>query len=292
MGVLDEPFRGSEAVRLGRVSADALRGPRFRRLFPDVYYRADGALDLANRSKAAFLLIAGHGALAGYSAAELLGARCAPRDADAEIVVPGRDFRERCGLRVHRDRLADDEVVEIGHALLTSPLRTAYDLARWLPLTEAVAAVDALARCREFDPKQVLDIYDRYAKARWRRRVPRVVALSDPGAESAMETRCRLALVLNRLPAPISQYRVFDADDLLVARLDLAYPHAMLGIEYDGAHHRGPAEFANDQRRDNRLKELGWTVLRVNADELMGHPARLVRQVRALLSAASRSRRR
>jgi len=99
-----------------------------------------------------------------------------------------------------------------------------------------------------------------------------------------MESRCRLVLVLNGLPAPVTQYRVYDPDDLLVARLDLAYPTAKLGIEYDGAHHRSHTEFAGDLRRDNRLDELGWIVLRFSADELLSHPGRLVRQVRATLA--------
>jgi hypothetical protein len=37
---------------------------------------------------------AGRCALSGYSAAELLGARCAPTEANAELTVPGGDFRE------------------------------------------------------------------------------------------------------------------------------------------------------------------------------------------------------
>jgi very-short-patch-repair endonuclease len=38
-----------------------LRGPRFRRLFPDVYARADVPVDLALRAQAASLLVPGRG---------------------------------------------------------------------------------------------------------------------------------------------------------------------------------------------------------------------------------------
>jgi hypothetical protein len=104
---------------------------------------------LAVRSRGAYLLVAGRGALAGHSAAELLGARIAPRDAEAEVVTPD-DLRACRGLRVHREQLAEDEVETAAGLVLTSAIRTAYDLARWLPLVEGVVAADALARRRRF----------------------------------------------------------------------------------------------------------------------------------------------
>jgi hypothetical protein len=130
-------------VGAGLVTKSQLRGPGFRRLFPDIYLPAHLAPTLAMRSRGAHLLVAGRGGLAGYSAAELLGARIAPRDADAEVVV-SHEVRECRGLRVHRDRLADDEVETVAGLVVTSTLRTAYDLARWSTLVEGVVAADAL----------------------------------------------------------------------------------------------------------------------------------------------------
>jgi hypothetical protein len=80
--VINRPLRGSEALALGLLTEDRLYGPRFRRLFPDVYLPAEHALDLATRSRVAYLLVRERGGvLAGYSAAHLLGADCAPRHA-------------------------------------------------------------------------------------------------------------------------------------------------------------------------------------------------------------------
>jgi hypothetical protein len=68
-------FRGSLAVAAGLTTWGRLRGPRFRRLFPDVYSPADDQPpDLRLRSLGAFRLIEGRGVLAGYSAAVLLDA--------------------------------------------------------------------------------------------------------------------------------------------------------------------------------------------------------------------------
>lgn len=120
MGELDAPLRGSLAVAAGLVTKSRLRGPGFRRLFPDVYLPAHLAPTLAMRSRGAHLLVAGRGVPAGYSAAELLGARIAPRDSDAEVVA-GRDVRECRGLRVHRERLAEDEVETVAGLVVPPP---------------------------------------------------------------------------------------------------------------------------------------------------------------------------
>jgi hypothetical protein len=50
---------------------------------------------------------------------------------------------------VHRDTLLFDEITGVGEVRCTSPLRTAFDLARGLSRDDAVVAVDRLAnRCR------------------------------------------------------------------------------------------------------------------------------------------------
>lgn len=64
--------------------------------------------------------------------------------------------------------------------------------ARRSALVEAVVAVDALARVTGLEPRELPVLRDHNLGARGSRQVPRVVALSDPRAESPMETRLRL----------------------------------------------------------------------------------------------------
>ncbi|MGH3834044.1 MAG: endonuclease domain-containing protein [Pseudonocardiaceae bacterium] len=267
----------------GLLTKGQLRGNRFHRLFPDIYLARDIAPTLATRSRGAHLLIAGYGALAGYSAAELLGARIAPRDADAEIVVPGGEFRECRGLRVHREQLADDEVETVSGLVVTSAIRTAYDLARWSTQVEGVVAADAMGQIGRFGSAALLGMAARYPGARWRSRVPLVAELMDPRAESAMETRCRVSLMLRGLPRLELQYQVRDEVGAHVARLDMAYPAAMVGVEFDGEHHQDAPTFRADLVRHNRLAALGWTVLRASATDVLRNPDAFAAQVRALL---------
>ncbi|HEX4103412.1 MAG TPA: DUF559 domain-containing protein [Pseudonocardiaceae bacterium] len=280
------PFRGSWAVQRGLLTERVLRGPRYRRLFPDIYVLAGAPTDLAARSQAALLLAPGQCVLSGYSAAELLGAGCAPAEANAELTVPGGDFREQPGLTIHRDLLADDEILDpLG---VTTALRTAWDLARWLPTVEAVVAMDALARVGRFTPQAVPRIQSRYPRARWRRRVPAVIDLSDPRAESPMETRSRMVLVLRGLPRPELQYTVYDELGEFVARLDMAYLWLKLAIEYDGRGHLTAWQQQSDARRLNRLDAAGWSVLRFTAPDIFRTPDVTAAQVREAIARRTR----
>jgi hypothetical protein len=184
--VLAGPFRGRDAVARGLVTPAQLRGPRFQRLFHGVYVRRpdDGRpLDLLTRSRAAFLLLGEHGALAGYSAAELLRAPCAPRGAPAEVVAPGTGIRPRSGLLVHRDRLDRGETWRCRGCRVTSPLRTAWDLGRRLDRVEAVVAIDALARRGRFAPEELLCLRAGRPGARGATQLDERVARADPRAE-------------------------------------------------------------------------------------------------------------
>jgi len=276
--MLNGPFRGSDALRAGLVTRGALAGPRYVRVFPDVYVPA-GPLTFGDRSRAAFLLVERRGGvLAGYSAAHALGASCEPRDAPAEVLVP-RHVKPQPGLVVHQG--ITQEIEDVAGVTVTDRFRTAWDLGRRLTLLDAVVAVDALARPERpgdpprFDPFALLDRRLVEPGARNCLRLDRVVALADPRAESPMETRARLALVLSGL-RPEVQYELHDAFGRFVARVDLAFPRARLAIEYDSEEH----DDALDRARDIRTGALGWHTMRFQAADVYRRRDRMVAAVR------------
>jgi uncharacterized protein DUF559 len=257
------PFRGSEAVARGVVTGFGLRRGRYRRVFPDVYVPSDYPDDLKARSRAAYELVRGRGGvLAGYSAALLLGADCAPERAPAEVLVP-RDARAHTGLRVQRGPVTAADVTSAHGCRVTTAARTAWDLARRVRLVEAVVAVDALARTGGFVPEDLLARRTRSPGARGCRRLDEVVRLADPRAESPPETRLRLLLTWAGLP-PAVQHEVLDEHGFLVARVDLAYPDAKLAIEYDGAGHVRQ----RDHARDTELADHGWDTVHLTKHDL------------------------
>jgi very-short-patch-repair endonuclease len=277
------PFRGSEAVAARLLTPAVLRGPRYRRLFPDIYVAAWRELDHALLSLAAYLLVAGRGVLAGYSAAELLNASCGPPGAPATVLmIPGQQRRRCPGLVVRRGQLDPAETTWWRGCRLTTPVRTAFDLARWAPtLVEKVVAVDALAYRHRITVDVVREFARRHSGVHGSADLPRVLALANPLAESPMETRIRLALVLAGLPVPAVQHRVrgFGRSH----RLDLAYPDVLLAIEYDGANHLDLGRARRDLAREAVLTRLGWTVLRFDAHTVLHDPDRVVAVVRAEL---------
>jgi very-short-patch-repair endonuclease len=281
---LNQPFRGTDAVAAGLVTPKVLRGPRFRRLFTGIYIRAGVEVTLEVRSRAAYLLLDGSGVLGGFSAAELMGASCGPLDAPAEVVVAFGGVRTRPGLLVRHDELAPDEVTHVAGWAVTSPLRTAYDLARRLPLVEAVVALDAIAFARQIVPADVLLLARRHLGSRGSAQLPEVVALSNALAESPMETRIRLALHFAGLPAPVLQHPVGPY------RLDLAYPDLMVAVEYDGRHHLDADQALYDLDRATYLGSRGWIVLRFRAAVVLGRPRWLAASVRDALHRAAQER--
>jgi hypothetical protein len=278
-----EPFRGSPAVAAGLLTKEQLRGPAWRRLFRDVYICADAPVDHLTLCKAAALLLPAGGALSHRSAALLHNANILtigqPVEATAAV-----GLRSQPRLRVARSRLDPMDLWRRGGLPVTSPLRTAFDLARTPDLTAAVVGLDALLFRRAVKTDALRAYLDAHARWTGVRAASAALALARQDVESPMETRLRLAIVLAGLPEPVVQYDVLTPGGRFVARLDLAYPQKRVGLEYDGDHHRDRDTFRFDAVRLNRLRLLDWSVLRFTADDVVHNPDRMLAQIRAALN--------
>ena len=105
----------------------------------------------------------------------------------------------------------------------------------------------------------------------------------DAGAESRLESALLTLLRRHDLPLPAAQHEVVEAG-AVVARLDFAYPAIHLGIEADGYRwHGGRERWASDIRRENRLKLLGWTLLRFSWEDVHERPEMIAGQIRMAL---------
>jgi very-short-patch-repair endonuclease len=276
------PFRGSDAVADGLLTRAVLRGPRFRRLLPDVYVRADVEVDLVVRSLAAAVLVGERGVLGGYSAAELLGASCGPLNAPAEVIVSGR-HRSRRGLFVRTEDVPLAERWRVEGTIVTSPVRTALDIACRGSLIEAVVGVDTLAHRFGFPPQDVVRCAYGHPGRRGGTRLPQVVRLANPLADSPMETRIRLAIVLAGLPVPDLQYPVGPY------LLDLAYPDVMIAVEYDGREHLTQRRAMRDLDRQAYLTAAGWRrILRFPKEVVLYEPELIPLTVRRELMIVSK----
>jgi hypothetical protein len=163
--------------------------------------------------------------------------------------------------------------------VLTTPLRTAFDLGRQRSRIEAVIALDAMCRRRLVTIAMLHDYIARHGALRGVSRIRERLPEVEPLCESPMETRLRLLLQDGGAPAPQAQFEVRTQQGHLIARVDLAYPQWMIALEYDGDHHRERVQFRRDVGRLNALHAAGWIVLRFTADDVLHNPARVLRHV-------------
>ena len=274
-------FRGSHAVAAGLVTPDGLRGPRFRRLLPDVYCRAVVGRPTCCCDRWPRTGSSRAGACSsGYSAAALLDAGCAPqRDTPAEVTLLGGNLRAHPGLVVRRDRLRDNEVTTVRGIAVHHPAAHRVRPRPRPDQDEAVVAVDRLANRHRFHPDRLLELCVRYRGRRGVARVPGVVALASPYAGSPMETRLRLLIVAGRAAPAEVQWVVQDSATRTAFWLDLAWPELKIGIEYEGEPHTEPGRVLRDIARTTRLVDLGWRVYRYTKQDMYGDRARIVAEL-------------
>jgi len=244
------PFRRTELRRAGlsdRQLARAVASGDLIRLRPGAYCRPD--LD------------------AGIQAAVSMGARLACvselRRRGAWVLASPLHVH----FSPHRGRVASGDAVrhldrltcppDPGSVSLVDALLQAF---RCLPDSQAVAALDSVRNKHLIAPAEL------EACGSASHRVARIVARSDPRAESGLETFARLiALRAGLRVRPQVTFRG-------IGRVDLVIQDAVV-VEADGdAFHTDAAARRRDRRRDAALAAIGYPVLRFGFDQLVGQP--------------------
>lgn len=238
-------------------------------------------LTLRQRATAAWLWSRREGVLSGVAASSLWGARWVDDDTLIELNWP--NHRAPAGVRTRNDTLLDDEVTTLGALPVTTPERTAFDLARRGGIWTAVARLDALARATPVKAEDVARLAECHPHVRGLRRVDHVLGLIDAGAESPQETRLRLMLIDEHYPYPTTQIPVPGEDGYPRYYLDMGWECLKVAVEYDGDHHRSDQKvYRKDIGRLEYIASLGWIVVRVvKGDERRDIIRRVERAVRA-----------
>ncbi len=283
-------FRSRDAGAVGVTERD-LRHHRYAAVLRGVRAPADGEVDTWLRARAA-LLLAGPRAVVSHHTAALLWGAAVPSTPTTHVMVATANERHRLeGTTFHVCT-----TLQHGHHVrgvpVTSPEQTFIDLARVLPLVDAVVVGDCLVRLGHVTVEGLREACRRTrlkGAAAARRAAEHVRA----GAESPMETRVRMLLVLAGLPEPLLQLELRDADGVTTYRLDLAYPEVRLALEYDGRQHaENDAQWSHDVVRREFLDAQGWRLIVIRAADIYTHPAAtLARIVEALESRGVRVKR-
>ncbi len=258
-------FIASEALAAGELSRYELAAAH-RRLLPDVHAPKHASLSLDDRIAAVWLWSRRRGVITGLAASALHGAQWVSPNAAIELNHPHN--KSPLGVIARRDTLHADEIVHLHGMAVTSVARTAFDLARRGPRGTALEYLDSLSRATHFSGADVLAVAESHRRVRGRRRVPELLDLIDPGAQSPRETWLRLLLVDAGFPQPQTQIPVLSRDGYPRYFLDMGWREFMVAAEYDGEQHRtDSAQYRSDVTRAEYIDSLGWRRIRV----LAGH---------------------
>lgn len=256
-------------------------------MFRDIWVHRSVADTMAMRTEAAKLVLGQDGFICGLTAAWIYGVDV--QDRRGLLVWVGRQTgdwrRARPGCLVREITIEATDLDRVDGCWVTNPVRTAFDCARWLSLSEAVVVADTLAHAGLVSHEDFAAYTRAHRKLRGVTQADRVTGLMEPLSESAMESRLRVLLVSAGFEAPVAQYVVRNGHGDFVARADLAYPDRRLIVEYDGALHW--EQRREDDRRRDAMRVLGWTVLVASGSDYYEHPQEFLAQVRRALAAAA-----
>ena len=185
---------------------------------------------------------------------------------------------------------------------LTTPARTAVDVASTSATPEALITLDSAARLVLREHVGERRLRDAYAKdrpladsraplleavraartLRTRRHLDEVVHLADPRRESANESLSYGHFLLAELPLPELQVRIQTPEG--DAYPDFLWANARVIGEADGAvKYVSPQDLVSEKRRQEALEQMGFRVVRWMYTDLLQRPSSVMARIRAAL---------
>lgn len=290
------PFTTFDA-QLAGMTPGRLRHARVLRLSRGIRGLDDGTADL-------WLLARPYSQITGYSAASHATAFAIwdfpgflPGAQDPGIHItrqsPHTTVRRR-GVVGHKTQFFDDEVVCLAGLWITTRTRTWLDCARKMSIDELTVAADHLLRIPrpEFEGREepyataedLAVLLDRHKGTPGIRKARLALQQARIGADSAPETRLRLAVVRAGLPEP-ELNRPAGLADGVVRAPDLAFQKYRVAAEYEGAVHSDPEQVDRDINREEDYSQAGWIQVRISKRHMMNGARAAVAKIRnALIS--------
>ena len=180
--------------------------------------------------------------------------------------------------------LPESRVHVVGGLRTTTVARTVVDLARHLTLLEGVVVADAALFLDKVSAAQLAGVLAECERWPGIAKASEVLTLADGRAESPYESVARVLLHRAGIPCE-PQVWLYDSAGL-IGRVDLYLPESFTVVEVDGDvkydEFAEPWTLTKEKRRQERLEQAAFGVVRVSPDELEKAPdgfARRVRQV-------------
>lgn len=250
--------------------------PIWSSLSPDDRYRV--------RIDAAAVALRKDALFSHYSAARLWGLPIVgPWPPEVHTMTSGdRGGRSAPGIIRHTTQGSVARRMRHGLAV-TDPARTVVDLARIARLEDAVAVADAALRLKLTDETALRSLARDLPGRRGGRQVRFAIEFADPLAANGGESKMRVVIAQLGFALPVLQQAFSDADGP-VGVVDAVWPDERIILELDGRQKYVREEFTQgrdvadivlaEKHREDRLRALGYTVVRATWEDLV-HPSRL-----------------
>lgn len=298
-----DPFTVSEADASG-ISRSRLRHSRIMRLSRSI--RWVDSQDLADlqdmpphRRYRAYTQVTPYSVASHRSAAEVWEFPMPSFADDGKLHITrltGLSPQRRGGVSGHTGQMFAGEICVVDGLSLTSRERTWLDLAQRLTVQDMTVIADYLIRIPRpeyenrttpYATKESLQaVIDRHSGKRGIRKARLALELSRIGADSPPETLLRLFLADAGLPEPLVNTPVLDAAGNPHHEPDLSFPEYRVAVEYEGAGHSEPGQVERDISREERIRALGWTEVRISRRHMADGGGAAVNKVRSALIAA------
>ncbi len=156
--------------------------------------------------------------------------------------------------------LIESDLMEIHGVLVTTPIRTTWDLGRLERRDRAFSGMDAMMSLG-VDREEFLAGVERFKRMRWIRQLRTLAPWTDARSESPGESVLRLRWLDCALPTPTPQIKVYRNGEV-VARLDMGHEPLRFAAEYDGAEwHSSPEQRRHDRERRGWLdRDFDWVI--------------------------------
>jgi hypothetical protein len=182
---------------------------------------------------------------------------CVPADAPRKQRATDPD------VVVHQLVLRPGDITQAGGVAVTTPVRTVADVILRAYRFEGVCVLDSALNQKLITADDWATLPALLCGRRGAVHARPYLAEAHGRARSPLETRVRLRCVDGGVAPDEVGYTVRDEYGGILAEADLAWLQARVIAEADGAGpHRSPDALFEDRRRQNRLADAGWLVLR------------------------------
>lgn len=277
----DGPFTAATACKHGinrRRLATLRRDRLVREVIYGVYVVATTPDSVELKAAAAVLAAPDHVVVADRSAAWIHGIDVldfAELDVLPRLEVVSYDHKERTrrgGVLGGERDLRESEITMVNGVRVTTPMRTACDIACLYGRYRAIATLDAFRRKFGITVEDLVKMLPRYARRRGVKQLRELIPLTTDEADSQAESWVRLMIHDDGLPMPAAQVWVIVPGFGRV-KIENAYEHLRIAVEYDGEEfHSLDHDTEYDAARREALRRMGWIIIVVRKDQLAAGP--------------------